>query len=227
MGAAGDMLTGALLELYHDKDGFISFMNYILGGRAYMSAVPDVKCGVGGTHVNVYINGEQVLFVTIATMGVPGSISINMWPDAGDTIPLKLKDFAVSGLIAPAPDLESVSISASKVEAKVGEKIKFTANLNPFNSEANEITWYVNDAKVDGTGLTFEFTAEAEGSYKIHCVIDGITSTAKTITVATDNAGGDAQQPTNDNSGLIIGIVVAVLVIGGGAAAVIIIKKKQ
>lgn len=186
-----------------------------------------ITLAVKGTQAAMYINGEQVLFVTIATMGVPGSISINMWPDAGDTIPLKLKDFTVSGLIAPAPDLESVSISASKVEAKVGEKIKFTANLNPFNAEANEITWYVNDAKVDGTGLTFEFTAEAEGSYKIHCVIDGITSTAKTITVATDNAGGDAQQPTNDNSGLIIGIVVAVLVIGGGAAAVIIIKKKQ
>lgn len=186
-----------------------------------------ITLAVKGTQAAMYINGEQVLFVTIATMGVPGAISINMWPDAGDTIPLKLKDFAVSGLIAPAPDLESVSISASKVEAKVGEKIKFTANLNPFNAEANEITWYVNDAKVDGTGLTFEFTAEAEGSYKIHCVIDGITSTAKTITVAADNAGGDAQQPTNDNSGLIIGIVVAVLVIGGGAAAVIIIKKKQ
>ena len=186
-----------------------------------------ITLAVKGTQAAMYINGEQVLFVTIATMGVPGSISINMWPDAGDTIPLKLKDFTVSGLIAPAPDLESVSISASKVEAKVGEKIKFTANLNPFNAEANEITWYVNDAKVDGTGLTFEFTAEAEGSYKIHCVIDGITSTAKTITVATDNAGGDAQQPTNDNSGLIIGIVVAVLVIGGGATAVIIIKKKQ
>ena len=186
-----------------------------------------ITLAVKGTQAAMYINGEQVLFVTIATMGVPGAISINMWPDAGDTIPLKLKDFAVSGLIAPAPDLESVSISASKVEAKVGEKIKFTANLNPFNAEANEITWYVNNAKVDGTGLTFEFTAEAEGSYKIHCVIDGITSTAKTITVATDNAGGDAQQPTNDNSGLIIGIVVAVLVIGGGAAAVIIIKKKQ
>ena len=59
MGAAGDMLTGALLELYPDKDGFIARMNSILAGRAVMSAAPDVKCGVTGTHVTVLIDGEE------------------------------------------------------------------------------------------------------------------------------------------------------------------------
>ena len=59
MGAAGDMLTGALLELYPDKDGFIARMNSILAGRAFMSAAPDVKCGVTGTHVTVLIDGEE------------------------------------------------------------------------------------------------------------------------------------------------------------------------
>lgn len=190
-----------------------------------------ISLAVKGTQAAMYINGEQVLFVTIATMGVPGAISVNMWPDAGDTIPLKLKDFAVSGLVAPAPDLESVSISVSKVEAKVGEKVKFSANLNPFNAEANEIAWYVNDAKVDGTGMTFEFTAEAEGTYKIHCVIDGITSASKTITVVAENANNNnnADAPgeeTPDNIGLIIGIVAAVVVIGT-VVAVIVIKKKK
>lgn len=184
---------------------------------------------VKGTQAAMYINGEQVLFVTIATMGVPGSISINMWPDAGDTIPLKLKDFTVSGLVAPAPDLESVSISVSKVEAKVGETVKFSANLNPFNAEANEIAWYVNDTKVDGNGMTFEFTPDAEGSYKVHCVIDGITSTSKTITVVADNGGGDnggGSGSGNENAGMIIGIVSAVVVIGA-VVAVIVIKKKK
>ena len=189
-----------------------------------------ISLAVKGTQAAMYINGEQVLFVTIATMGVPGAISVNMWPDAGDTIPLKLKDFAVSGLVAPAPDLESVSISVSKVEAKVGEKVKFSANLNPFNAEANEIAWYVNDAKVDGTGMTFEFTAEAEGTYKIHCVIDGITSASKTITVVAENANNNnnADAPgeeTPDNT-VIIGIVAAVVVIGT-VVAVIVIKKKK
>ena len=190
-----------------------------------------ISLAVKGTQAAMYINGEQVLFVTIATMGVPGAISVNMWPDAGDTIPLKLKDFAVSGLVAPAPDLESVSISVSKVEAKVGEKVKFSANLNPFNAEANEIAWYVNDAKVDGTGMTFEFTAEAEGTYKIHCVIDGITSASKTITVVAENANNNNNadvpgEETPDNTGLIIGIVAAVVVIGT-VVAVIVIKKKK
>ena len=189
-----------------------------------------ITLAVKGTQAAMYINGEQVLFVTIATMGVPGAISINMWPDAGDTIPLKLKDFVVSGLIAPAPDLESVSISASKVEAKVGEKVKFSANLNPFNAEANEIAWYVNDTKVDGNAMTFEFTAEAEGTYKVHCVIDGITSTSKTLTVAAENAGGNnttgEPAPSNNSTGLIIGIVVAVVVIGA-VVAVIVIKKRK
>ena len=188
-----------------------------------------ITLAVKGTQAAMYINGEQVLFVTIATMGVPGAISINMWPDAGDTIPLKLKDFTVTGTVAPAPDLESVSISVSKVEAKVGEKVKFSANLNPFNAEANEIAWYVNDAKVDGTGMTFEFAAEAEGTYKVHCVIDGITSASKTITVVAENVGGNTTgdpAPSGNNTGLIIGIVAAVVVIGA-VVAVIVIKKKK
>lgn len=198
-------------------------------GVAKLGEWNTISLAVKGTQAAMYINGEQVLFVTITTMGVPGAISINMWPDAGDTIPLKLKDFSVSGLVAPAPDLESVSISVSKVEAKVGEKVKFSANLNPFNAEANEIAWYVNDAKVDGNGMTFEFTADAEGTYKVHCVIDGITSASKTITVAAENAGGDNTgdpTPSNDNTGLIIGVVVAVVVIGA-VVAVIVIKKRK
>ncbi|MBQ9684923.1 MAG: nickel pincer cofactor biosynthesis protein LarC [Oscillospiraceae bacterium] len=59
MGAAGDMLTAALLELVEDKTGFIAHMNAILGGKAVLSAAPDAKCGVRGTHVTVSINGDE------------------------------------------------------------------------------------------------------------------------------------------------------------------------
>ena len=96
-------------------------------------------------------------------------------------------------------------------------------------AEANEIAWYVNDAKVEGSEMSFTFTAEAEGSYKVHCVIDGITSASKTITVVAENAGGDTTgdpAPSNDNTGLIIGIVAAVVVIGA-VVAVIVIKKRK
>lgn len=59
MGCAGDMLTAALLELQPDKDDFLSRMNAALGGKAVLSASPDSKCGLRGTHVTVLINGDE------------------------------------------------------------------------------------------------------------------------------------------------------------------------
>ena len=59
MGAAGDMLTAALLALYEDQDGFLREINTALDGRAVVSAAPDVKCGVQGLHVTVSINGDE------------------------------------------------------------------------------------------------------------------------------------------------------------------------
>ena len=59
MGCAGDMLTAALLELHPDKDDFLSRMNAALGGKAVLSASPDSKCGLRGTHVTVLINGDE------------------------------------------------------------------------------------------------------------------------------------------------------------------------
>lgn len=59
MGCAGDMLTAALLELHPDKDDFLSRMNAALGGKAVLTAAPDSKCGLRGTHVAVLINGDE------------------------------------------------------------------------------------------------------------------------------------------------------------------------
>lgn len=59
MGCAGDMLTATLLELHPDKDDFLRRMNAALGGKAVLSASPDSKCGLRGTHVTVLINGDE------------------------------------------------------------------------------------------------------------------------------------------------------------------------
>ncbi len=59
MGAAGDMLTGALLELHPDPEGFLHRINEALAGKALISAGPDSKCGISGTHVSVVIDGDQ------------------------------------------------------------------------------------------------------------------------------------------------------------------------
>ena len=59
MGAAGDMLMGALLELCPDRESFLRKLNAVLGGLAEVSAAPDVKCGIRGTHVSVKIGGTE------------------------------------------------------------------------------------------------------------------------------------------------------------------------
>ena len=59
MGAAGDMLTAALMELYPEKEKFLAEMNRVFDGKAVVSAAPDTKCGVTGTHVTVTIDGDE------------------------------------------------------------------------------------------------------------------------------------------------------------------------
>lgn len=59
MGAAGDMLTAALLELLPDPDAFIAELNAlgILGVQIVRE--PSVKCGITGTHISVKVHGEE------------------------------------------------------------------------------------------------------------------------------------------------------------------------
>ncbi len=59
MGAAGDMLTAALLDLYEDREGFLREINDALSGKAEVTARADSKCGIRGLHVSVKINGEE------------------------------------------------------------------------------------------------------------------------------------------------------------------------
>lgn len=55
MGAAGDMLTGALVELFPDPDAVIRDLNGlgIPGVRFFKE--PSVKCGITGTHMHVVV----------------------------------------------------------------------------------------------------------------------------------------------------------------------------
>ena len=59
MGAAGDMLTAALLELLPDRDGFVEELNAlgIPGVKFYPEKCE--KCGILGTHMKVTIHGEE------------------------------------------------------------------------------------------------------------------------------------------------------------------------
>lgn len=59
MGAAGDMLTAALLELHPHPEEFVKRMNDLCIPGVEFSAQPSVKCGITGTHVSVTVHGEE------------------------------------------------------------------------------------------------------------------------------------------------------------------------
>ena len=59
MGAAGDMLAAALLELHPDRAGFLKKLNAALPERVRVTAEPDVKQGIRGTHFRVTVDGEE------------------------------------------------------------------------------------------------------------------------------------------------------------------------
>ena len=59
MGAAGDMLMAALLELHPDPLGFLQELNNIgIPGVAVRSNL-SAKCGITGTHIQVKVNGRE------------------------------------------------------------------------------------------------------------------------------------------------------------------------
>ena len=59
MGAAGDMLTAALLELLPDRDAFVEELNTLSIPGVSFSAEKCEKCGILGTHMAVTVYGEE------------------------------------------------------------------------------------------------------------------------------------------------------------------------
>ena len=59
MGAAGDMLTAALLELIPDKEAFLHRMNHLGIPGVMVSAEKSVKCGITGTHFSVKVHNTE------------------------------------------------------------------------------------------------------------------------------------------------------------------------
>ena len=59
MGAAGDMLTAALIELFPDKNQIVTELNAIGVPNVTFIAEESVKCGIVGTHMKVLVNGAE------------------------------------------------------------------------------------------------------------------------------------------------------------------------
>ena len=58
MGAAGDMLTAALLELHEHPEAVLDTLNRAFDGKAVLSVRKEQKCGISGSHVTVTIDGQ-------------------------------------------------------------------------------------------------------------------------------------------------------------------------
>ena len=59
MGAAGDMLTAALLELMEDKVSFVKELNELGIPDVEYRCKQSVKCGITGTHMSVLVKGSE------------------------------------------------------------------------------------------------------------------------------------------------------------------------
>jgi len=59
MGAAGDMLMAALLELHGNPQEFLNKLNGIGIPNVLIKAEPSVKCGITGTHITVTVSGRE------------------------------------------------------------------------------------------------------------------------------------------------------------------------
>lgn len=106
MGAAGDMLTAALLELYPDREGFLKQMNSLGLPGVTVRCVPAVKCGISGSHMVVSVNGQE------ETEAPEHSHHEKM---AGHNYE------SIKSLIAQLPVPEEVRENASAVYQKIGE----------------------------------------------------------------------------------------------------------
>ncbi len=59
MGAAGDMLTAALLMLLPDQESFLAELNSLGIPGVKVKKELSTKCGITGTRVIVTVNGEE------------------------------------------------------------------------------------------------------------------------------------------------------------------------
>ena len=145
-------------------------------------------------------------------------------------MPLRIKGMTISSVELPAPDVSGVTLSLSSLTAKIGEKVTVNANLSPFNALAKEIKWFVGGKEVASGSLKYEFSATEAGEYEIYCVIDGVTSATKTITVKADTDQKPGEQP-DDEGGAPVWlpwvIVAAVVVIIAAVAIPLVLKKKK
>lgn len=153
---------------------------------------------------------------TFTANGVPGLVDgdtaigyFSMGSYANDNVYAAYPDGANAMTLVSVNDttfakeatVSSVNVSASKTDAKVNEKVTFTATVAPAGATAKSVAWYVDGQKQTATALTFEYTPDKAGSVKVWCEIDGVKSNEVTLTVTAESTDPGTTDPGTSDPG--------------------------
>lgn len=202
--------------------GFGQDLNYG-GGLVDKGEWFEVAVALNGGYIGMYIGDEMALFFNHADATLPSAFSVHVFKESGFESPIRFKDFTFNVIKEPAPAVTGVSVSASSVTAKVGETVTLIASVSPYNAEPENIQWYINGEEVAGSSLTYTFSATAAGEYKFKCVVNGVASAEKVVTI-TGGSNGDGRSV---NLGLAIGIPAGVVVLAGAMILTILLIKRK
>ena len=214
-------------QVYDDASGSVIGDYSFDTGCAKTNDWNHVIFAVQNKSVTVNLNGTPVLFFTLPSITVPSGISMNWWSsfDGKVNIDMRVKDFKIGGLVDPAPDLESITLSTSAVEITLGQSVTVSASISPFDAEVEVYEWYINGEKQTETGKSITFTPDKAGSYEVVCVANGITSNKKTITVK--NVEKDPEPEKKGCKGSIIATSAIISGLALVGVALVAFKKKE
>ena len=154
----------------------------------------------GATGKNPVLNYNELNHVAIQKYGdtislvVNGKVCIELYVEnAGDISTVRFYSYnAIEGGFTniaiydyeEIPQVSAVEVVADKTAISTKQFSTLSATLLPEGAKTLEYAWYVNDELVEGaTKKNYKFVPEAEGTYVVKAVVDGVTSNEVTITV--------------------------------------------
>ena len=117
MGAAGDMLTAALLELHHNPEDFINRFNNCGIPGVKMCIEKSVKCGISGTHVKMLLDGKKTFNQLIKEIHV-------------EDLEEQIATLVESGLISNDPDAKEFYVLTPSLNGNRNYAKRFTSAEN-------------------------------------------------------------------------------------------------